>query len=75
MARLRAALQGPSASLHWDELPDLVIPTDPNQAFNFFFYTLPSVCLSLFYCLTHFLVCFTLYFSLSASLLGDQQTS
>lgn len=42
LARLRAVLQGPSASLHWDGLLDLLIPTDPNHAFIFF----PLSCLT-----------------------------
>lgn len=30
--QIGAELRGPSASLHWDELPDLLIPTDPSRA-------------------------------------------
>lgn len=41
-ARLRAVLQGPSASLHWDGLLDLLIPTDPKHALIFF----PLSCLT-----------------------------
>jgi len=74
VGQIGSSATGPSASLHWDELPDLLVPTDPNQRLSLLLCVRPSVSRSSPVSLFFFSVALGVPPSV-LSLLGDGETS